>query len=76
MGTGKSHMQHVFSQIPNTQMQRSSFDRSSAYKTTFNSGYLIPFFIDEVLPGDTFHVNSTLFARLAIRSRRSWITVF
>ena len=65
MGTGKSHMQHVFSQIPSAQIERSSFDRSSAYKTTFNSGYLIPFYIDEVLPGDTFHVNSTLFARLA-----------
>jgi hypothetical protein len=52
--------QHLFSQIP-----RSVFDRSHGYKTTFNSGYIVPFYIDEVLPGDSFKLTATLFARLA-----------
>lgn len=57
--------QHLFSQIPSTQIPRSVFDRSHGYKTTFNSGYLVPFYIDEVLPGDSFKLTATLFARLA-----------
>lgn len=58
-------MKHQFSQIPRAEIQRSSFDRSHGYKTTFDSGYLVPFYVDEVLPGDTFNVNATTFARLA-----------
>lgn len=61
----KSVMKHQFSQIPRAEIQRSSFDRSHGYKTTFDSGYLVPFYLDEVLPGDTFNVNATTFARLA-----------
>lgn len=61
----KSVMTHQFSQIPEIGITRSVFDRSSGYKTTFDSGYLVPFFTDEVLPGDTFKVNAHLFARLA-----------
>ena len=57
--------QHLFSQIPSTQIPRSVFDRSHGYKTTFNSGYLVPFYVDEVLPGDSFKLAATLFARLA-----------
>ena len=57
--------QHLFSQIPSTQIPRSVFDRSHGYKTTFNSGYLVPFYVDEVLPGDSFKLKATLFARLA-----------
>ena len=57
--------QHLFSQIPSTQIPRSVFDRSHCYKTTFNSGYLVPFYVDEVLPGDSFKLTATLFARLA-----------
>lgn len=51
--------------VPPPQMQRSSFDRSHTYKTTFDAGYLVPFYLDEVLPGDTFNLNATLFGRLA-----------
>ena len=40
--------QHLFSQIPSTQIPRSVFDRSHGYKTTFNSGFLVPFYVDEV----------------------------
>ena len=57
--------QHLFSQVPSTQIPRSVFDRSHGYKTTFNSGYLVPFYVDEVLPGDSFKLTATLFARLA-----------
>lgn len=58
-------MSHDFSRVPNADIQRSKFDRSCGYKTTFDSGYLVPVFIDEALPGDTFNVSMTAFARLA-----------
>lgn len=61
----KSVMSHQFSQVPKANIQRSSFDRSHGHKTTFNSGFLIPVFIDEVLPGDTFNLQMTAFARMA-----------
>jgi hypothetical protein len=61
----KSTMSHSFSQAPQVDVPRSSFNRSHGIKTTFNSGYLIPFFVDEVLPGDTHKLNATLFARFA-----------
>lgn len=58
-------MKHDFSRIPEVNIQRSQFDRSHGYKTTFNSGFLIPFFADEALPGDTFNLRSQIFSRLA-----------
>lgn len=61
----KSVMQHGFSHIPRAQIPRSVFNRSHGYKTTFDSGYLVPFYCDECLPGDTFNLKATLFARLA-----------
>ncbi len=61
----KSTTKSRFSQIPSAEIQRASFDRSSGYKTTFNSAYLIPIFVDEALPGDTFNLKMTSFARLA-----------
>ena len=54
-----------FAQVPQAEIQRSSFDRSHGYKTTFDAGYLIPIFVDEVLPGDTFNLKLNAFARLA-----------
>lgn len=45
-------------------MSRSKFDRSSSYKTTFNVGDLIPFYVDEVLPGDTFSVDTSKVVRM------------
>lgn len=47
-----------FSELPRAEIQRSTFDRSSSYKTSFNVGDLIPFYIDEVLPGDTFDITT------------------
>lgn len=57
--------EHVFSQIPKADIPRSVFDRSFTHKTAFNSGYLIPIFFDEVLPGDTFDCSASFFTRLA-----------
>ena len=60
-----SVMSHQFSQVPSAEIPRSSFNRSHGYKTTFDGGYLIPIFMDEALPGDTFNLSMTGFARLA-----------
>lgn len=57
--------QHNFSVIPSANIQRSVFNRSSGYKTTFDAGYLIPVFLDEALPGDTFHLKTSILARLS-----------
>ena len=57
--------QSHFAQAPSAQISRSKFDRSHAVKTTFDAGLLIPIFCDEVLPGDTFDLSQTAFARLA-----------
>ena len=60
-----SVMKHDFSRVPRAEIPRSSFDRSHGYKTTFDAGYLIPVFLDEALPGDTFNLSMTAFGRLA-----------
>ena len=56
---------HRFAMIPNAEIPRAKFDRQFTHKTTFDAGYLIPVYVDEVLPGDTFNLNMTAFARLA-----------
>lgn len=61
----RSVMEHSFAQVPNAEIQRSKFDRSSGHKTTFDAGKLVPFFIDEALPGDTFNLKTAGFTRLA-----------
>lgn len=61
----RSVMTHQFSQVPRADIPRSSFDRSHGYKTTFDAGYLVPVYVDEVLPGDTFRLKMTAFGRLA-----------
>lgn len=60
-----SSQQHTFSHIPRAEIPRSSFNRSHGHKTTFDSGYLIPVFVDEALPGDTWSLHASIFARLA-----------
>ena len=59
-----SVMNHQFSLVPRADIQRSTFNRSHGVKTAFNSGYLVPILVDEVLPGDTFRLRSTLFCRM------------
>ena len=61
----KSVMRHQFSQVPKADIPRSSFNRSHGHKTTFDAGLLIPIYVDEALPGDTFSLSMTSFARLA-----------
>lgn len=61
----KSPMQHLFSQVPNVTIPRSAFDRTHGLKSTFDAGYLVPVFCDEVLPGDTHNLRMTAFARMA-----------
>lgn len=61
----RSVMVHQFSQVPTVGIPRSTFDRSHGYKTTFDAGLLVPVFVDEALPGDTFNLNMTVFARLS-----------
>lgn len=60
-----SVMDHRFSEVPRAEIPRSSFNRSHGYKTTFDAGDLVPIFIDEALPGDTFNCRMAAFARLA-----------
>lgn len=62
---GNRHSQHSFAQVPSVGIQRSQFDRSFAIKDTFDFDYLVPIFVDEVLPGDTCNLNVNTFARLA-----------
>lgn len=57
--------QHSFARVPSANIQRSSFNRSHGHKTTFDAGYLIPIFVDEALPGDTFNLRMSAFARFA-----------
>lgn len=61
----RSVMKHQFSQVPKADIQRSTFDRSHGYKTTFDAGWLVPFYVDEALPGDTFSLKASIFARMA-----------
>lgn len=56
---------HRFAMIPQADIPRAAFDRQFTHKTTFDAGYLIPVYVDEVLPGDTFNLKMTAFARLA-----------
>jgi len=62
-GSGK--FKERFSTVPPSSIPRSSFDRSYSHKTTFNSGELIPVYIDEILPGDTVNLTPSFLARLA-----------
>lgn len=65
MHRNKSVNVHQFTMIPKADIPRSSFDCQSTHKTTFDAGNLVPVYVDEVLPGDTFKLNMTAFARLS-----------
>ena len=56
---------HTFSSVPQAEIQRSRFNRSSGHKTTMDAGFLVPIFLDEVLPGDTLDMRCATFARLS-----------
>jgi hypothetical protein len=50
MGNLPTVMKHEFSRVPQADIQRSTFNRSHGLKTTFDAGYLVPIFVDEVVP--------------------------
>ena len=60
----RSVMAHSFSQVPRANIPRSTFNRSHGYKTTFDADDLIPILVDDIVPGDSFNVNMSFFARL------------
>ena len=61
----RSVMEHSFAEVPQANIPRSSFNRSHGHKTTFDADYLVPVLVDDIVPGDTFNVNMSFFARLA-----------
>ena len=62
---GRIDSGQYFAQVPQVSRPRSRFDRSHRGITTIDAGSLIPMFVDEVIPGDTFNVRATFFARVA-----------
>lgn len=60
----QSVMQHAFSRTPKVKLPRSVFNRSHGHKSTFDADYLVPFYVDEVLPGDTFNLRASVLVRL------------
>lgn len=56
---------HKFAMIPKPDIPRSQFLQQHTHKTTFDVGYLVPVYVNEVLPGDSFNLRMTAFARLA-----------
>lgn len=61
----RSVMEHNFSRVQANRPPRTTIDRSHGHKTSFNAGYLIPIFLDEILPGDTMKLTCQAFARIA-----------
>ena len=55
---------HFASNPVDIDIRRSTFDRSFDNKTTFNAGKLVPIYVDEVLPGDTFKVSTSFVMRM------------
>lgn len=56
---------HQFAMVPRAEIPRASFKMPHGHKTTFDAGYLVPVYLQEVLPGDTFKLRMTAFCRLA-----------
>jgi len=72
----KSVMSHNFSQVPSANIPRSQFNRSHGCKTTFNAGYLVPVYVDEALPGDTFNARMASFVRMTTPLRPVMDNIF
>ncbi len=62
---GSTAGQARFATAPSVEIQRSTFDRSFNHRTTFDEGQLIPFLVDEILPGDSVELNTTIVCRMA-----------
>ena len=61
----RSNMVHSFANVPRAQIPRSRFDRSFKLLTTFDADYLVPIYLDDVIPGDTHNLRGSHFGRLA-----------
>ena len=57
--------EHTFAQVPSVEIPRSSFSRDHGHKTTLDAGWLVPIFVDEALPGDTFSLQMNGLGRLS-----------
>jgi hypothetical protein len=53
-----------FNNVPETHVSRTRFNRDQNILTTFDAGKLIPFYVDEVLPGDTFSIDTAAIIRM------------
>lgn len=69
----KSVMSFSHSRVPSVNLPRSVFNRSHGYKTTFDADYLIPFYVDEVIPGDTINLKASLLIRLNSQALRPFM---
>ncbi|WNK14659.1 MAG: major capsid protein [Microvirus sp.] len=56
---------HDFAMIPRADIPRSSFRMQTSHKTTINASLLVPVYVQEVLPGDSFNLKMTMFSRMA-----------
>lgn len=65
MFRNRSVSQHQFAMVPRADIPRAAFSMPRGHKTTFDAGYLVPVYCEEVLPGDTFNVKMTALARLS-----------
>lgn len=54
-----------FAMQPNTNIRRSTFDMSHSHKTTFNTGDIVPIYLEEILPGDTFKIQTNFVIRMS-----------
>ena len=55
---------HLFSRVPSVDIQRSKFDRSCGLKTSLDGGYLVPIFVDDMLPGDSIKLSYSHLMRM------------
>lgn len=65
MHRNQSVSAHSFAMVPKADVPRSQFRMEKALKTTFDAGYLVPVLVEEMVPGDTFNLSATMFARMA-----------
>ncbi len=65
----QSVMDHSFSEVPQVDLPRSTFNRSFSHKTTMDADYLVPLLVDDVIPGDTYNCNMSFVAKTRVADR-------
>lgn len=60
----RSNMTHSFANVPSVEIPRSKFQRNNRWMGTFDAGKLIPFYFDEMVPGDSVRLTPHMFGRL------------